>query len=251
MAKLHQLIAIQQDKKSRAEKALETSYKKIQVEGLFKGMVKTYKPLDEEGETLPNDEQIVQYTVEQAVNDFKEPFIEGLDITLTQDVANCNAKANIEVNGTVVLKDVPVTHLLILEKRLVDLHTFVKHIPTLDPAKRWDWDSNVNSYVAGPDKTNRNKKVMKNHVLATATDKHPAQVQVYTEDEKIGEYETKYFSGAIKVQTKQKLLERVLSLQDAVKVAREYANEVEITTHKEGETLLNFIFEPLKSRVQT
>lgn len=39
------------------------------------------------------------------------------DVVATQDFANCQAKADVMVEGRVLIKDAPVTHLLFLEKQ--------------------------------------------------------------------------------------------------------------------------------------
>ena len=56
-------------------------------------------------------------------------------VLATQDFANCQAKANVVVDGQTILKEVPVTHLLFLEKQLVDLRTFIDGLPTPEAKK--------------------------------------------------------------------------------------------------------------------
>jgi hypothetical protein len=92
--------------------------------------------------------------------------------------------------------------------------------------------------------TLRTKKTPRNHVKAEATDKHPAQVEVYYEDVTVGYWRTVKFSGALPAQRVNEMLARVERLQDAVKFAREEANNMEVTDQKVGERLLQFIFRP-------
>ena len=96
-----------------------------------------------------------------------------------------------------VLKDVPVTTLLFLEKQLVDIHTFVEKLPTLDPGEAWNYSPDVDHYVSESYQTTKTKKVLKNHVKAEATKEHPAQVETYTEDVVVGYWTTVKFSGAV------------------------------------------------------
>lgn len=70
-------------------------------------------------------------------------------------------------------------------------------------------------------RTVRTKKVPRNHVKAEATDKHPAQVDVYYEDVPVGYWTTVKFSGALPARRVNELLDRVEKLQQAVKFARE------------------------------
>ena len=82
----------------------------------------------------------------------------------------------------------------------------------------------------------------RNHVKAEATDKHPAQVEVYYEDVTVGYWRTVKFSGALPGQRVNELLERVEKLQQAVKFAREEANNTEASDQKVGEKLLSYLF---------
>ena len=52
--------------------------------------------------------------------------------------------------------------------------------------------------------TLRTKKVPRNHVKAEATEKHPAQVEVYYEDVAVGYWTTVKFSGALPAQPRQR-----------------------------------------------
>ena len=105
------------------------------------------------------------------------------DVTATKDWTNCVARADVVVDGTPLLRDVPVTYLLFLEKQLVDLHTFVKKLPVLDAVRDLDTTTpSADSFATEPVQTTRTKKVPRNHVKAEATEKHPAQVEVYYED---------------------------------------------------------------------
>jgi len=58
------------------------------------------------------------------------------DIVATQDWANCQAVADVVVDDQVILAQVPFTHLLFLEKQLLDIQTLVEKLPVLDPAER-------------------------------------------------------------------------------------------------------------------
>jgi hypothetical protein len=152
------------------------------------------------------------------------------------------AKANVVVDNVTVLKDVPVTTLLFLEKQLVDIHTFVEKLPVLDPGEDWDYSPDVDYYASEAYQTTKTKKVLKNHVKAEATKEHPAQVETYTEDVVVGYWTTVKFSGAMPAKEKNELLDRVRKLQEAVKLAREEANGMEVQTKKIGAAVLHYVF---------
>jgi len=67
---------------------------------------------------------------------------------------------------------------------------------------------------------------------------------MYFEDVTVGTWTTVKFSGAIPANEKNRLLDRVRSLADAIKQAREEANGLEVENKRIGESLLSYIFHP-------
>jgi hypothetical protein len=65
---------------------------------------------------------------------------------------------------------------------------------------------------------------------------------MYFEDVTVGTWTTVKFSGAIPAQEKNQLLDRVRSVADAVKEAREEANGMDVEKKKVGEAILAYIF---------
>lgn len=242
MPKLCQITALLTGKKTAATKELTGIYHRFQKPVLFQGLTKQYKPLDEDGETFPEEKQHIQQKAQDCLAEVRGVMVGLLDLIATQDKTNCVAKANVAVDGEVVLKDVPVTHLLFLEKQLVDLHTALGALPTLDPTEKWTYDGNAACFVSEVTETNKTKKVPKTHVKYEATEHHPAQTEMYHEDVVVGRWKTLKFSAAIPAQDKNQLLARVEKLRDAVKLAREEANAVEAVDTKYGDAIFNFIF---------
>ena len=242
MPKLNQIIAITAGKKAQAHKTITEAYQTLQKAALLEGVSRHYKPRDDEGEQLPPEKKLVQAKVYQSVEAVKGVLGELFDVVATQDHANCQAKADVVVDGTTLAKGVPVTHLLFLEKQLVDIHTFVEKLPTLDPGESWEYSADVDCYASEPHQTTKTKKVMKNHVKAEATKEHPAQVETYTEDVVVGFWTTIKFSGAIPAREKNDMLQRVRKAQEAVKAAREEANALTVETKKVGGPILQYVF---------
>jgi hypothetical protein len=242
MPKLNQIIAITAGKKSHAHKAITEAYQNLQKATLLEGISRTYKPKDDEGEQLPPEKKLVQVKVKDAIRGVTAALTELFDVVATQDAANCQAKANVTVDGTAVLRDVPVTTLLFLEKQLVDLHTFVEKLPTLDPGESWAYKADVDQYASEAYQTTKTKKVLKNHLKAEATKEHPAQVETYTEDVIVGHWTTVKFSGAVPAKERNDMLARVSALQEAVKSAREEANGMEVEQKKMGAAVLRYVF---------
>lgn len=243
MPKLNQLIAVANGKKSQTQSELTRIHHVVQKPELLSGISRQYKPKDEEGEKLPSESKLVQYTVRQAIEDATRTLTDLFNVVAAQDSTNCVAKADVKVDGKVLLSQVPVTHLLFLEKQLVDLHTFVDKLPTLDPAERWTYDNTAGTYRTEVSETVKTKKTPKNWIKYEATKEHPAQVEVFMEDNTVGHWSTTKFSGSIPTDEKRAMLERVRKLQEAVKYAREEANSVEVIDYRTGKPILNYIFE--------
>lgn len=242
-SKLCQVIAVEKGIKASAERSLTDVYHKLQKGQLLTGIARTYRPKDDEGDKLPSESTLVQVTVDDIVKSVTETLVNQLDITATKDFANCEAKADIVVDGKTLAFQVPVTYLLFLEKKLVDIRTFVSKLPTLDPSEKWTFDENANCFASSPADTTRTKKVMKNHVKAEASERHPAQVEVFTEDEIVGYWTTVKFSGAIPAKKQKELLDRVEKLQHAVKFTREACNSIEVKNVRIGDALFGYIFD--------
>lgn len=242
MPKLNQIIAVEKGIKSRSFSELTDAHHALLKPQLLSGISRTYQPKDEEGETLPPEATRVQVKAEEMLESTAAILTRLFDVTATKDWANCVAKADVVVDGRVLLKQVPATYLLFLEKQLTDLHTFVKKLPTLDAAETWRKDPSADCWATEPVLTVRTKKVPRNHVKAEATEKHPAQVEVYYEDVQVGTWRTVKFSGALPASRVNELLDRVEKLQQAVKFAREEANGMEVEDRKVGEAVFKYLF---------
>jgi hypothetical protein len=236
---MNQIIA---GEKAKAGSAMTAAYHQLQKPAPLAGVSRTYRLKDEEGETLPAESTRVQYSVDQAIQDIRGTLARLFDVTATKEYGNTQAKGNVVVGGLILLADVPATYLLFLEKQLVDLHTFVAKLPVLDPSESWRRDENTGHHATESVQTKRTKKIPRNHVLSEATDRHPAQVQVYHEDMVVGYWTTVKFSGAIPATRQAELLHGVEELQRAVKFARGEANAREVEDVKAGEKVLAYIF---------
>lgn len=242
MPKQCQIVALLQGKKTETEKQVTEIYKLLQKEELFYGRVRRYQPFDEESNDRPPDEQqILQKKVVELMGQAFTQWMKLWDLTLTQDVGNTEAKADIVVNEKVLAKDVPISTLLFLEKQLTDVKTFIGKLPTPLPTQEWKFDGNINCLKTDPIESLRTKKIPRNHVKAEATDRHPAQVEVYYEDVPVGRWSQVLFSGCCPQQEKDKMLERVKQLHEAVISAREKANTTDVTRQKLAESFFDFI----------
>ena len=242
MPKLNQIIAIEKGVKNDSYKKLTEAHKRLQKPALLPGLSRTYRPRDDEGEQLPPESTRVQLRAEQTIQETGQVLTELFNITATKDFGNCEARADVMVDGKVVLEQVPVTYLLFLEKQLVDLKTFILKLPVLDQSELWTYDQAQDCWATSPVETTRNKKIKRNHLIAEATTKHPAQVQVYDEDVVVGYWKTLKYSGALPAARVNELLTRVEKLAQAVKFAREEANSTEVKRVRTGEAFFGYLF---------
>jgi hypothetical protein len=241
---LNQLVAIEKGVNSTAERAFTDAYHYIQRDALFGGIERTYKADDDDGDQLPRESTKVQVSVEDLLDVVSDALTRLFDVRLTKDNANTEAKASIVVEGGIVIgENVPVTFLLTLENKLVDLRTFITKLPLLDPAEDWAQDGQRPGVVASvPYDTTKTKKIPKSFEASPATDRHPAQVTVYNEDIIVGRWTTRKFSGKISAARHAELLERIDKLTEAVKFARVEANTVTVKDRKIGAIMMDYLF---------
>lgn len=242
MARLNQIIAVEKGVKSKSFADLTEAHHAVQKTAPMAGISRAYQPKDEEGEQLPPESTRVQIKAEGILQQVSQTLTRLFDVTATKDWTNCVARADVVVDGRTLVAGVPVSYLLFLEKQLADLYTFVKKLPVLDASESWVRDDSTDSWRTEPVRTIRTKKVPRNHVKAEATDKHPAQVEVYYEDVAVGYWTTVKFSGALPARRVNELADRVQKLQNAVKFAREEANNAEALDQQVGASIFGYLF---------
>ncbi|MFG2331305.1 hypothetical protein ACGFMM_16955 [Streptomyces sp. NPDC048604] len=240
--KLNQIIAVEKGVKSKAQQDLTAAHQGLQKPALLAGIARTYQPKDEEGEQLPPESTLVQLKAEEVLKDTARTLTRLFDVTATKDWANGEARADVVVDGRVVIGQAPVSYLLFLEKQLAELMAFIRRLPVLDAAESWTQDPSTDAWKTEAVRTVRTKKVPRNHVKAEATDKHPAQVEVYYEDVPVGYWTTVKFSGALPARRVNELVDRVEKLQQAVKFAREEANSTEVVDQRVGDAVFGYLF---------
>ena len=241
MPKLNQIIALVKAKKGRAASVLSEHTARFQKPGLLDGISRQYQPRADDGEQLPSESKPVQVQAMQAFDAAMVDMCAVLDLVLTQDKGNTEARADVMVGSLTIAEDCPVSYLLFLERKLKEIEEFVNCLPTLDSGDAWSYDDVSDCYASRTKQTVHTRKVPKNHVKAIATTNHPAQVETYMEDVIIGHWNTTKFSGAIPAREKNDMLARVRYLQDAVKVARETANSIDVRPQFIGESLVRYI----------
>lgn len=239
---LNQIVAVEKGLKSRVNADVTKLYHQLQKPALYGGFSKVYTPKDDEGEVFPPERQVVQAQVEDDLTAIGNRLTQLLDATLTKDVANTKATGTVRVDGQ-DLVTAPVPFLLTLAKELTDFRTVVSKLPVLDAADTWNFDHASSLNRTAPVRTVKTKKIPKVLVKYEATDRHPAQTEVYMEDVTVGHWDTTKLSGAVTTQRRADLLDRVNKLIDAVKHAVEEANRTTVEQLKVGEAVFDYLLE--------
>lgn len=255
MPKMHELLAVQEDLKGQATKTrgdlISTFSNKSH---LFRKKIVTFHSNQEGVEAKTESQSDIQSTLSKELEWVSGFLTKAMDAGHQIDVGNTQAKADIVVNGkdgkeVLHIKDVPATSLLQLEKHLIQVRDLALAIPTLDPAQGFTLDasSGKNIWKAREVVKERTKKDKKVLTLAPATDKHPAQVQVYDVDVPVGTVQEQEWSALTTPALKAEVLHRCDMLIQEVKKARSRANshELDVSGAKIGKQLLDFVFEPL------
>ena len=254
MAKLHQILAAHTGAENETKRLTALAAQGLGVAGEqspLSGISRTYEPRQDGGDQLPGKYQHVQISVEKQVMPIiREAFTKLLDLKYTRDEANTQARADVRVDGNVLLAGVPTTYLMTLEYSLGELRKSLDALPVLDPAKEWrspGQDGNESAwYATRPQVTEKMEPVPQVHVLYEAKIEGgvglPAQVQAYTTSRPVGDWTEVKFSGCIPASDKEAMLRRLAKLQEAVKFAREHANRIDAPAQEAGKALFDYVY---------
>jgi len=242
--KLSAHLAIDAQRKKADNQKITELHRLTQNPTTTSGMIKVYIPVAEDGQTFPPDSKKVQTRAREALEQLGEVLADLINTTGTKDASNTIAKADVVLDGEVLIHDAPVTFLLFLEKQLKDLRTFVDKMQELDPAHDWTFDLANNYYKTGVVMAQKTAKIQDTVVVVQATDKFPAQTKDTVKDVVVGHWATTQLSGAIPRSDKEGLLRRITRLEEAVKTAREQANLVEVIRVEVGQRLADYLLGP-------
>jgi hypothetical protein len=209
------------------------------------GLNRTFTPDDEEKRFLnknADEYKAVALTVTGQLAEDAAVAAKALDWALTQDVANCSAKADVVVNGEALLTQVPISHLLHLEKVFSEYKAVIlAALPVTDPAKEWTYDKTRKLWKSRPEKTGafvkRNEPVM----LHPGNERFKPEAVLDPRESHIGEWETVVWSGAVSEEQKRQLLARADTLIAALKEAIAVADHTPASKLTEGDKLYGFL----------
>lgn len=248
MAKLHEVLAVEDDLKKIFNKILAETTRTFSKKGEhFFGHTKTLEMFDDkrqqEADALTDIKDMVT-TVPAKLEYMSEHVCRFLDAVYQKEASNQNARADVVLkDGTTLIKDVPATMLLALERELRKIREVYELVPTHPPGRRWELDESKGKDVytmVDPITAHRTEKSLKVIQLAKATKEHKEQIHAEKIDVPIGQWTSYQFTGTVTPARKSQLLDRIDALFRAVKEARMRANEVEIIV---GEGIGKFLFD--------
>jgi hypothetical protein len=245
--KLHELLAVEQDRKNKANEAIGEAKKFFtKNDPYFDGMVKKYVSLEEDAEQIPDERKELVKTVKQQLEETLQSVVAALDATISKEETNASNTAKAElVVGDVSFGTFSATTLLALESQLNRLADLYQALPTLDSTRKWEFDVQSGVFKTEEEVKFRSVKRPKVIIKYEATEKHPAQTELLSLDFQVGKYETTYFSGKVSISQKKEMTNRIEKLIEAVKIARAKANNVEVVNVKLGKKVFDYIHKDL------
>jgi hypothetical protein len=242
MRGLHVYIALLSSKRKAADNALTAVYHQFQKPAIFAGIDRNYSPRVDGDVVYPSESKHVEANAKTLLAEVLPVLADHYDTQLTQDMGNQLAKADIVVNGKVLMKNVPATYLLFLEKKLIDFNTMISKMPVLPTAEEWITNEISGLHVTKPKQTIKGKKINKPITMSEATDRHPAQVVMGSEDIVEGFWTTQNLSSAFTPVEVTAMKNRVQELLVAVKAAREVANTTAVEFQEKNRVLIDYVF---------
>lgn len=225
---LGEVIAVEKAARQAANKTVAVVYQDIQKPALVAGFTQVLKPdvQPEDGrKILPDEGNRLRLRTEQAIREMVRLLTPSVDLTAAKDWANCAAREDvITPDGTVLLEQVPVTHLLWLEHQFTEVLAFMKATQEVDPKDEWEWDASNDFYRSDPEYRVCTQKKTVPIILLQPTQWQQGKAELISEETRLGLWEITRFSGALAPQRKRQLAERAEALVVALKQARERAN---------------------------
>lgn len=245
------MLAVREDLAGKAVARINESEKVFSGKSeLFRGERRSVVAFDEARKQGINEEKRTEVTTTVPARlDFTfEAVIALLDVEATIDDANCHAKADLELGEMILLRDVPSTTLLTIEKQCkVWMEKLSKPIPTRANGVAWEEDKDSGAHIwklVHPEVVNKTEKQPSVFTLHPATDKHPANVEKIINEVPIGKITTYKFSGEISSAEKEAFASRIQALGEAAKQARMRANAQTVTQKKIGDTIVKYLMGP-------
>lgn len=247
--KLHEVLATEKMVQETAHKVWNEAITTFTKKGdHLRGYHKTLKMIDEERQEeaagVEEHKEIVT-TVGRKLNYLRNATVRYLDLLGQKELTNQVARADLVVDGEILIEAAPATLLLGLESRLKHLRAVVEAVPTLDPGVDWVEDSSQGEGIyktSRPEATQKQEKVLRTQIVIQPTTEHPGQYEKWSENKVVGNYFTTRWSGCVTPAKKSEWLGKIDKLLRATVKARQRANEAVVEKVDVGSKLFDFVF---------
>ncbi len=244
-AKLHEVLAVEAELGNISKKLQAESINTFKKDNLFSGMFRELKMFDE-AQSFNNttDRQELTTTVDENLGYITPHVARYWDAVAQKDATNQTAVADIVIGGEVLVAAVSSTTLLGLETKLGEFRKVLEGIPIVASGVAWKKDETMRDGIFVTEHVENSFKTEKSiefKEASPATKEHRAQVAQLDKTVNVGEYETTKWSGAYTPKRKAEVLANLDILRNAVKKARQRANNTPVVDVHLGETLLAFI----------
>lgn len=185
----------------------------------------------------------VELTVKDVIKDLFTSWFHFEDVQFQKNSMIQKASADLFI-GDKIIKKMPLTELIALEKRLIEIRKVVEQAPILDASYEWTKSIARNDVwiISQPKITTKTERIQYPFVLYEATENHPAQIDVIGKDEIVGSYTTVSFSGTITGIQKKDLIKKIDDLIIEVKKSKIKATETSISDVQISVLLNDYFF---------
>ena len=244
--KLHEIIAVEGDLQNITNKVIDEATQTFskKAEHFIEQLSKLEMNDEERQKENTTDHKAMVTTVGDKLSYVGKHVVKYYDAISRKERTNQEARADLVVDGEVLISDMPGTLLLGLESRLKQFRTMCEAIPTLQPGIVWALDETREGHVykmAEPRKRFKTEKIKESKVIVPPTKEFPAQVDTWTVDKPVGVYSDQLWNSMLSPAEKSELIGRVDKLTQAVKRARQRANEVEVVDLRVGRKIVDYI----------
>jgi len=250
MGKLHELIAVEGDRRKTAQRiAAETNSTFTKRPQHFVGMIKKFESTVSEGETFDDEVSEIVTSVPEKLDYFQQSAIKAFDVILQKEKTNAKAAADVIIKvedgeDIVIAQQVPVQALVQLENHLQQLRDVVYNtIPTLDPKNNWipDVQRGDGYYRTTEFKKRKTKKEQSFMVVCEGTEHNKPEIREVVKDVQTGNWVETHFSGMMSPADKSEMLSRIGVMIEAIKKARARANQIDVEPGRIGLKIFDYI----------
>ena len=212
----------------------------------FSGFTKEFEPFEvadgERTEYKAPESKPIQHTVTDVLSRARREWAEIINLQHAVDFGNKSACADLVFDGQTIASAVPVSTLVSLRNRLLDLKTLITSIPELPPGD-WEFDTARGCHKwEKPRITTATRKEMVPVTKAAATATHQAVAELVSVDKPIGKWTEVQFHTGMPATQKLALLDRIGLMLEAVKIAHFTANGIDSYDSSLGTVIDRAIF---------